>query len=160
MAIGMALAYPSFNGVIRSNRIATSTNNVIAALNLARTEAIRSNRGAGVCPSSTGTSCNGSDWNVGYLAYTDLDGSGDWTAGDTALRYIEANNQLGLTAAAGAGESGTGTISQVAFDRSGRVTQAVDLSLKLTGCKTGQDYQRRIVIRRSGQARMAKETCQ
>ena len=48
LAIGSALAYPSFSGVMRSNRVATSTNGLLAAFNLARSEAIRTNRGGGV----------------------------------------------------------------------------------------------------------------
>src|SRR5690554_5417112 len=58
-AIGAAVAYPSFTSVIRSNRVATSTNNFIGAFNLARSEAIRSNRGGAVCPSADGEACFG-----------------------------------------------------------------------------------------------------
>ena len=159
-AIGTALAYPSFTGVIRSNRVATSTNSLIAAFNLARTEAIRSNRGGGVCPSSAGASCTGSDWNAGFLAYTDNDRSGGWSDGDTAIRYFEANSALSLGAAAGEGEVGGGEISQVAFDRRGRVTTATDFTLKLADCPSGEDYQRRITVARTGQTRMSKEHCQ
>ena len=154
VAIGSALAYPSFSNVIKSNRVATSTNNVIAAFNLARSEAIRSNRGGGVCPSTSGTQCDGANWNVGYLAYTDMDSSGTFTTGDTAIRYFEGNTALSLTAIANGGG-----VSQIAFDRTGRTTQETVLTLKLANCSTGQDYQRRITLKRAGQARMQKETC-
>lgn len=155
LAIGSALAYPSFSGVIKSNRVATSTNGVIAAFNMARSEAIRSNRGGGVCPSTTGTQCNGTDWSTGYLAYTDMDSSGTWTAGDTAIRYFEGNVALSLAATANGGG-----VSQIAFDRTGRTTQAAEVMLKLAACKSGENYQRRIFLARSGQARMQKENCQ
>jgi len=155
MAIGSALAYPAFTGTIRSNRIATSANSVLAAFNLARSEAIRSNRAGGVCPSTTGTSCDGTDWNVGYLAYTDMDSSGSWTTGDTAIRYFEGNRALSLTAVANGGG-----VSQIGFDRTGRTNQQTVLTLKLADCSTGQPYQRQITLKLAGQARMEKVGCQ
>ncbi|MET3931163.1 GspH/FimT family pseudopilin [Lysobacter soli] len=155
LAIGSALAYPAFTSVIKSNRIATSTNGLLAAFNLARTEAIRSNRGGGVCPSTSGAQCDGADWNVGYLAYTDMDSSGTFTTGDTAIRYFEGNSALRLTAVANGGG-----VSQIPFDRTGRTSQQAELTLKLADCSTGQDYQRLITLKRSGQARMEKRSCQ
>jgi type IV fimbrial biogenesis protein FimT len=159
LAIGSALAYPSFSGVMRSNRVATSTNGLLAAFNLARSEAIRTNRGGGVCPSLAGLQCDGADWNVGYLAYADVDGSGDWSVGDRAIRYFEGNDALSLTATPGAGEPGGSAVERVAFERSGRVRAAVDFTLKIADCKPGDDYQRAIVVIRSGQARMQKQEC-
>ena len=155
LAVGSALAYPSFSGVLKGNRVATSTNNVIAAFNLARSEAIRSNRAGGVCPSNAGAQCDGTDWNVGYLAYTDMDASGGWSAGDVAIRYFQPNGALQLTAIANGGG-----ITQVSFDRTGRTDAEVQVTLKATDCKTGQDYERLIVLKRSGQARTERKNCQ
>ena len=155
LAIGSALAYPSFSSVLRSNRVATSTNNVIAAVNLARSEAIRNNRGGGICPSNAGTQCDGVDWNVGYLAYSDADASGGWSAGDTGIRFFEPNDALELTVIANGGG-----VTQLSFDRSGRSNVDATLNLKVADCKAGEQYQRNITLTRSGQTRMKKETCQ
>ncbi|KAF1016369.1 MAG: hypothetical protein GAK31_01867 [Stenotrophomonas maltophilia] len=62
-----SIAYPSFTGMIRGNRVNTSSNQVIALVNLARSEAIRNNHGGGVCASKDGQGCNGS-WADGMLA--------------------------------------------------------------------------------------------
>ncbi len=160
-AIGLALAYPSFTGLLRSNRVATGTNTLLASFNLARTEAIRSNRGGGVCPSATGASCGGGDWNVGVLVFTDNDASGTWSAGDTAVRYSDPNDQLSIQAALGAGETGGGAIiTEVAFDRRGRVDTATDITLLPEECPVGAGLQRRIVVSRTGQARMIREDCE
>jgi len=155
LAIGSALAYPSFSGVMKSNRVATSTNSLLASFNLARSEAIRSNRGGGVCPSTSGSQCDGADWNVGVLAYTDMDASGGWTTGDTAIRYFEGNDTLALTAVANGGG-----VTEIAFDRTGRATQETTLTLQLADCKSGQPYVRTIYMRRTGQARMETGDCQ
>lgn len=162
-AIGMAIAYPSFTGVLRSNRVATGTNAVIASFNLARTEAIRSNRGGGVCPSTDGTECSGTDWNVGVLVFTDRDADRKWSAGDTAIRYFDARPGLLMDAKLAAGESGGGgatTVSEVSFDSRGRAAMAVDIVMKPADCKKDSDLQRRIHVSRIGQTRTGKEVCE
>lgn len=158
LAIGMALAYPSFTGVIRSNRVATGTNDLLAAFNLARTEALRSNRGAGVCPSATGGACAGGDWNSGTLVFTDMDSNGSWSAGDVAVRHFEARPGLALTAEADGG--GAALVTEVAFDRRGRVVNAVDITLIPENCPAGLSLERHIVVSRAGQTRMVREECE
>ena len=156
-AIGMTLAYPSFTSVLRSNRVATATNSLIASFNLARTEAIRSNSGAGVCPSGDGSACSGNDWNAGVLVFGDNDSTGVWSTGDTAIRYFEAKPALSLAAAP---TGGTAAVPAVAFDRRGRVASAIDVVLRPTDCPDNAELQRRVHVSRSGQTRMSKEACQ
>jgi len=157
LAIGSALAYPSFSNVIKSNRVATSTNNVIAAFNLARSEAIRSNRGGGVCPSTDGAACEGTDWNEGFIAFTDQDGSGTWSPGDKVIRYFEPNDALDFSAVP-VGAAGT-TVEVIAFERSGRAKQGALITVKAATCKTGQEYVRLIELTKPGQTRLKKEAC-
>ncbi|MGV8959390.1 MAG: GspH/FimT family pseudopilin [Stenotrophomonas sp.] len=162
-AIGMAIAFPSFTGVLRSNKVATGTNELIASFNLARTEAIRSNRGSGVCPSTTGAACNGSDWSVGILIFADNDGNRKWSAGDSAIRYFDARPGLVVEAepnAGGPGGGGATTVSEVSFDSRGKVASAVDIVLKPTDCKKDSNLQRRIHVSRIGQTRTSKEVCE
>ena len=45
LAILSTIAYPSFQSTIRSNRVATTTNELIASLALARSEAIKNTHG-------------------------------------------------------------------------------------------------------------------
>lgn len=158
LAIGSALAYPSFSNVIKSNRVATSTNSLIAAFNLARSEAIRSNRGGGVCPSSGGVQCDGADWNKGFIAFTDVDNSGAWSAGDKVIRFFEPNDALMLSAGPGDNEP-AGTVDLIAFQRSGRATHAVKITVKAASCKTGQQYQRLLQVTKSGQTRLENQAC-
>lgn len=155
-AIGMALAYPSFTSVIRSNRVATSTNMLVSSFALARTEAIRSNRGAGVCPSTDGAACSGSDWNAGTLVFADNDASGAWSDGDTAIRYFEAKPSLTVTAMP---TGGTAVVPAVAFDTRGRVESPFDVVLRPTDCPDGAELQRRVHVARSGQTRTSHESC-
>lgn len=62
VAILAALAVPSFNSMILGSRLTAGANDLVAALQLARMEAIRLNARVDVCPSTDGTTCSGSDW--------------------------------------------------------------------------------------------------
>ncbi len=58
LAVMMAIAVPSFSGLINSNRLVTHSNEMVASLQLARSEAIRRNARVEVCASSDGATCD------------------------------------------------------------------------------------------------------
>lgn len=66
-AVLMALALPSFTSTIRSNRLATTSNNLLAALNLARSEAVK--RGVDIVVRKVP---NG-NWEDGWQVFTDAE---------------------------------------------------------------------------------------
>lgn len=71
LAILSAIAIPSFTSLINSNRLVSQANEVVAAIQGARSEAIRYNQRVYVCSSSNGSSCSGSStWN-GWLVFLD-----------------------------------------------------------------------------------------
>lgn len=76
LAILVALAVPSFTSIFNSNRLAAQSNEVVAALQMARSEAIKQNRRAVVCRSINGTSCAGSNgtWDQ-FITAVDLNGN-------------------------------------------------------------------------------------
>lgn len=130
LAILTTLALPSFQSTIRSNRLATSTNQLVSAISLARSEAVRNTRGAGVCSSANGTSCAGTaDWSGGWLVWSDIDGNGVFTPGtDTALRYMQGNARVIV--------NGPSAADAVRFDRRGRlaVAAAPEFTLRPEEC--------------------------
>jgi type IV fimbrial biogenesis protein FimT len=65
-AILMALAAPNFTPVIRSSRLSTYSNDLIAALNLARSEAVK--RGQEVVVRKIGA-----NWEGGWAIFVDID---------------------------------------------------------------------------------------
>lgn len=88
IAILIAIGMPSFISVINSNRLTAQSNEVVAALQLARVEAVRQNRRAIVCGSSDGATCSGSTaWNAGWITFLDMDSNGS----PTAAEIIRAN---------------------------------------------------------------------
>ncbi len=71
LAILLAIGIPSFAPLIASNRLTSATNELIASLQTARTEAIRRNARITVCPAApSATACSG-NWRDGWMAFLD-----------------------------------------------------------------------------------------
>jgi len=80
-AILVALALPSFRSIIRSSRISSSSNDLLASIDLARSEAIRRNvtvsicrslnpeNVAPVCSSAVANGYAANDWSSGWITF-------------------------------------------------------------------------------------------
>jgi type IV fimbrial biogenesis protein FimT len=79
MAILGAIALPSFNKVIRDNRVGTEANDFLTAIKYARNESITRSRGVTLCAADTvasgsapPTACGGvGDWSKGWMVFVD-----------------------------------------------------------------------------------------
>lgn len=88
LAVLLALAVPSFQGIMNRNRLTASANEAVSALQAARMEAVRRNRRVALCPSADGTTCAGSDWRR-LIVFVDANADGDpGDAGDEVVRDI------------------------------------------------------------------------
>lgn len=64
LGVVMAIAVPSFTGMINSSRLATQANDLMAGIKIARSEAVRLNRPVTFCGSTNGTTCAAAgSWN-------------------------------------------------------------------------------------------------
>ncbi len=70
-AILVGIAIPSFTSIIASNRLTTSANELVTALNLARSEAVK--RGIQVTVRRKGTTSK--QWENGWDVFVDSDGN-------------------------------------------------------------------------------------
>ena len=107
-AILVAVAAPSFQAFFNRNRIATVTNDYIAAINYARSEAVKGGGNATLCMSNNNASCTGTGWSNGWIVTvgTALKRThGPINAGNVAMGGTQTSfmfNGLGaLTTAAG-----------------------------------------------------------
>ena len=66
MAIMVSFAVPSFNNMIEKNQSLTTANDLLADIQLARSEAIKQDTLVSVCPSNDGATCSGS-WTDGWI---------------------------------------------------------------------------------------------
>ena len=71
LAVLMAIAIPNFRGVIMSNKLSSQSNELLAALQYARSESIRRNVRVTFCQSANGTSCSTNAAWTGWLVFAD-----------------------------------------------------------------------------------------
>ena len=151
-AVLTAVALPSFNGLLRSNRVASTSNNLLTGINLARSEAIKANRGGGICASANGTTCSAStaDWNAGWIVWADLNNNSTLDlVPDERVRVEGAQRQVALTASAAA----------VAFNARGRPAAAMDMGVRSSTCPSGGEFVRNVNLLASGMVRIARANC-
>ncbi len=81
VAILLTVGVPSLKTFMQGNQLIASTNELISALHVARSEAIKLNSRVSICSSSNGKSCSGSSsWKEGWIVFVDADGLLDGTA--------------------------------------------------------------------------------
>jgi len=119
LAVIVAFAAASFASMARRQRVEALKDNVIGAIQLARTEAIRLGETVvlrRVTPCPEGAS-NG-DWRCGWRMFADSNGNQQLDAGETLLQVAELPSGTVLT------KAGAVNVGAVAIDRFGQVTQA------------------------------------
>lgn len=137
---------------LHSNRLTTSTNDFIAALNLARSEAIKTGTAAGVCRSDNATSCTASGtWESGWIVFADPDRNGPWTASDFVIRAYEGT-PAGITLTVVTGSAA------IVYDRQGLVPSA-DPEFEYRTCSSKIGKSRTLRINSVGRTQLAEGTC-
>jgi type IV fimbrial biogenesis protein FimT len=70
-----ALALPNLGSMVMNSRRTALVNELVGAIQLARTEAAIRGRTVVICPSADGASCGrAADWNRGWIVFVNLDG--------------------------------------------------------------------------------------
>lgn len=88
-AILLAIAVPSYQGVVQRNSLTANVNDLVGDLNYARSEAVTRGQDVYICSSSDQSSCNaGDDWSKGWVIYaaTDPSASNPTPNDDSRLR--------------------------------------------------------------------------
>lgn len=152
------IALPSFSTSMRNSRLATMTNEFIGAVNLARSEAVKNNRGAAICATADGNSC-GTDWSAGWMVFADPDRNGVRGSTENVFRVQQALNGLSVASASG---------SAFRFTARGECANCVggafggsdsDLELRAVPCDAGQQHVRAMRILRTGAVSFEKRGC-
>lgn len=138
-AVLLAIAAPSFSDFINTSRLATQSNDILAALNLARSEALRLGQRVVFCRSEPPFStCIGGagDWK-GWLVFVDVNDSSQFDAGEVMLR-TGAIDAAVITV--GASPALVSAANRVAFRPDGLARPAgttTPLTAALMICKSG-----------------------
>lgn len=104
-AILVTLGAPAFVQLVQSNRLTAATNDLLAGLHGARTEAIKQGRRVTLCKSANLRQCAAEgDWAQGWILFADLDRDAETDAGEQVLR-------AGAAAPNGVVAIGNGTVA-------------------------------------------------
>jgi type IV fimbrial biogenesis protein FimT len=147
-AILLTIAVPNFQTFVMNGRMASQTNDLITALNLARSEAVKRAANVTVCASSNGTACTGT-WEQGWIVHD---------AAGTPIRVQQALGGGSILT------GGADVASAITFTASGRTTiptTATDATTTLTLCPPSPAavQGRSIQIERTGRTRSAPVAC-
>lgn len=153
VAIIASIALPSFNDLIVQSRLSSQANELVAAVSLARTSAIETNSGGGLCPANASlTGCGGS-WQNGWLVWADANGNGNADPGEELS--VGTINQKDLLAG----------LPDIRFDGRGRraapAPGAGNASLRLSPveCPTGKAFVRTLTVTPVGSVTTGKGSC-
>jgi type IV fimbrial biogenesis protein FimT len=80
----VTVALPNFQGIMQRNRVTTKLNEILTAMNLARSEAITGGVVAGACPSLDGVACDADRWDVGWIVWVDDNANSAFDANEVA----------------------------------------------------------------------------
>jgi type IV fimbrial biogenesis protein FimT len=101
LGVLMAIAAPSFRQFTANSRTTAATNQLVTALNMARSEALRRSSNVVVCTSSNQATCSGStDWVDGWIVFADLNRNGTVDADELVQSWSGVNNGFTVSATA------------------------------------------------------------
>lgn len=157
-AVLMTVALPSFLAVIQNNKSITQANELVAAINLARSEAIKRGRSVFICASSDQATCiatyANTSWPSGWIVVEDTDASGTYTTADDT-------NVLRVWDAMATGTSLTNDTSEtiIRYRSTGLTDLAAELTftMKVADCKNNNG--RLIKINTTGRIHSEKTAC-
>lgn len=112
-AVLLAIAVPSFSGLVARQRISAAASDLSADLATARADATRRGSAVRVCQSANGTSCGGS-WASGWIVWADGDASGAPSAAEILRVRTLPTSRVTVSEASGRTEvtfQGGGTVA-------------------------------------------------
>lgn len=151
LAILAGIALPSFAALIRENRVVAVTNDLLGAIHLARSEAIKQGRRITICTSADLDDCESDiGWHRGWIMFEDRDEDGVRGDGERILSVGQAQN--GAVSITG-NEPVRNYVSYVPSGATRKLNGAL-LMGTITLCSDG--VARQIVINASGRPRSAR----
>ncbi len=148
IAIGSAIAAPSFRGSIESNRATIVANRLLAELNRARSESVMLRKYVSICPSVDGINCHDKPvWSHGLITFHDLNRDGQRSPGERIVRELTTADfhQLHLTSSRNRPFMG--------YRPDGR---GAGTNLTIRVCNTDGKVLRKLIINTGGRARVAR----
>lgn len=155
-----SLAAPNFSRLIKENRLTAGTNELVSALILARSEALKRSNNVSICASTDQATCSGSDFSTGWVVFVNCDpvltdgvpdavidctGDGDSTDPEDINSIIKVHGPV-----KGMNITKTGAASYQSFNFTGRAGLNSTISVMPTGSATPS---RQISVNRTGRVK-------
>lgn len=152
VAILTGLAAPSFRSFTSNNRVTTAQNDFVAALNLARIEAVRRGMPVTVCPSVTGTGCDPQgNWTSGWIVFRDPTAAG--TVGNPLTDILQKWGAVSGTVTF----TFTATRAYVQYQPTGLASIGATMDIAYPGC-TG-NHRRHVQVSLGGSISSQYQSC-
>lgn len=151
--ITMALALPSFNDALVRNRLASQTNDFIAAVSLARSAAVGANAGGGICAANDDQTACGASWANGWIVWVDINRNTNVDAGEI-LSSGQINDKDQLVGISAIEFDGRGRRAVPAFAAGNPVFE-----MRPIGCSSGKPFLRTLSVNPAGSVLTTKGDC-
>lgn len=149
-SILLAVAAPNYREFVQESRMAAQSNILLSSIMLAKSEAIKRNNSATICPSTNGTNCTGGTvWSNGWIVFADADGNGVVDAGEEIIS-VNAAFVGGNTLQTGVGDQ------RVTFAANG-FSMGFNSTFSLCDSR-GNTYSRALILNNQGRVRVEKGT--
>jgi type IV fimbrial biogenesis protein FimT len=147
-----AIAYPSYRAITQNIRVSAVTNDFMATLSYARSEALKRDQSISVCAAadSTLTACgNSTDWANGWIVFLDSDSNGVIATSSDRLKTHDALD---------AGSLITTSVPYITYNRSGFLSAGTgSFTITVPGC-SGNSAQL-ITMSATGRAAITSTAC-
>ena len=166
-AILITIGLPSFRAIIQNNRAITQANELITAINMARSEAIKRGASVSICsrtnpPTAPETCAGNNNWATGWMVFVDTDNDATYDSTETVLRVWDDISATGTTLSAE--DNAAATVSSVRFKSTGLTSLSTSttvtettFTLTITDC-TGNNA-RTITVTTTGRPHIEKTAC-
>ena len=149
-AVLMMVAVPSFVAFQRNSELTSVANNLVGAMNTARTESMKRNMNVYVGPTT------GTDWSAGWQVFVDVDRDGAFSTGDVVvITYPALPGYITATATSdAAGFNGSG------YSFAGASLNNLTVNIARNDVPSAQllDQTRRVKVATTGRVRSCKGT--
>lgn len=152
LAVLAGVGVPAFTNIVRNNQIAAESGDLVTALNLARSEALKRGVRVSVCgvdPDDETECAEGPNWSEGWYVFTDDFGD---------IGFIDENDEVIQAWPAPLSGVALNTVTQsITFSRNARAEFAGSFNVLKAGCSGEQ--QRVISVGLSGRVNLTRIAC-
>ncbi|MEE4331532.1 MAG: GspH/FimT family pseudopilin [Wenzhouxiangella sp.] len=158
LIIALAVVIPSFRGVLQSNRVSAQANELMTAVQLARSEALKQGRPITICPADTSVAdpeC-GTDWAEGWMAVVDGEAPGSTDIDEVEILRVWAAPRFDATLTFSGDEPFLRYLPNGAIDEAAG-TPPFQMALRIPDCIG--NAARNIEVARTGRATVEQVEC-